>query len=117
MRGGANENLHDGELLAFIKNPPSERIKRRCLLHTEIAMLRSGEKRSDTPKKIAVTDRSSYEISLSKGGACITYVSNVSSGPMVSLRDRYFLMSKAFFGLESERYLYCGCFVMSYLSL
>ena len=51
------------------------------------------------------------------GGASSSQLSKTSSGRTVNLRLRYFAISKAFFLLESSRYLYCGCLVMSNLSL
>lgn len=48
--------------------------------------------------------------------AFISYTSNASSGLTLSRHFRNFSTSKVFFGSASDRYLYCGCFVISNLS-
>lgn len=48
--------------------------------------------------------------------AFISYTSNASSGLTLRRHFRNFSTSNRFFGSASDRYLYCGCFVISNLS-
>ena len=49
-------------------------------------------------------------------GASSSHTSNLSSGFTFSRRFTNFATSNVFYGSASDRYLYCGCFVMSNLS-